>query len=63
MRGRHVTPEDLKKATTAAVQLLGNTSAHISRLRREKVVGAINKTVLPLVKEDTPYVDAAPDLF
>ncbi len=58
-----LTPEQLQKATTAAVQLLGNASAHISRVRREKVVTALNKSLMPLVKDDTPYMDAAPDLF
>ncbi len=58
-----LTHQHLNKATTAAVQLLGNANAHISRLRREKIVGALNKSLLPLVKEDTPYMEAAPDLF
>ena len=38
-------------------------NAHISHLRREKIITGLNKSLLPLVKEDAPYTDAAPDLF
>ena len=62
-RGDATTKEELRLATTSAIQLLGNASARISRLRREKVVQAVNKSLLPMVKEDAPYVDASPDLF
>ena len=58
-----LTPEQLRKALTASVQLLGNAGAHISRLRREKVVSALNKSLMPLIKDDAPYADAAPELF
>ena len=60
---KELTPPQLQKATTSAVQLLGNANAHISRLRREKIIMGLNKSLLPLVKEDAPYTDAAPDLF
>lgn len=58
-----VTPEELRLASTSAIQLIGNANARISRLRREKIVTAVNKSLLPLVKEDGPYSKASPDLF
>ena len=50
-------------ATTSAIAFIGNTNAQISRLRREKVVAGINKTLLPLAKDDAAFSDAPPDLF
>lgn len=51
------------QAVSAAVELIGNASAKISRLRREKVTSAINKTLLPIVQDDENFVGAAPSLF
>ena len=61
--GDSVTPENLQLASTSAIRLLGNANARISRLRREKIVTSINKSLLPLVKEDSSYSDVSPDLF
>ena len=47
-----VSIEDVKAATLTATELIGNASAHISHLRREKLVSSINKSLLPLVQED-----------
>ena len=58
-----VSTEDLQMASTSPIQLIGNTNARISCLRREKIVSSINKLLLPLVKEDQPYADSSPDLF
>ena len=58
-----VAVKDIQLASTTAIQLIGNANARISRLRREKLLTAVNKSLLPLVKEDGPYVNAAPDLF
>ena len=58
-----LTPAHLQTATTSAVQLLRNANVHISRLRREKIITWVNKALIPLVKDDAPYTDAAPDLF
>lgn len=58
-----ISKEDLQLALTSAIQLIGNTSARISHLRREKIVSTVNKSLVPLVKEDKDYVDAYPDLF
>ena len=55
--------EDVREASLAAAALIGNASTHISRLRREKLVTAINKNLTTLVKEDTDFTEAAPNLF
>ena len=55
--------EDVEQATTSAIKLIGNASTRISRLRREKVVSSINKSLMPLVQEDEPYANSAPELF
>ena len=44
-------------------ELIGNANARMSRLQREKLVGAINKQLLPLVKEDADFSEAAPNLL
>ena len=58
-----VSIEDVKAATSTATELIGNASAHISRLRREKLVSSINKSLLPLVQEDGAFLEVAPNLF
>ena len=58
-----VSIEDIKIATSTATELIGNTSAQISRLRREKLIQSINKNLLPLVKEDGDFLEAPPNLF
>ena len=55
--------EDVKKATTTAVVLIGNANSHLLHLRREKLVGSFNKSLLPLVKEDKDFTGTAPHLF
>ena len=56
-------PNDYKEASLAAAELLGNASARISRLRREKIVGDVNKALLLLAMEDDNFRDAPPYLF
>ena len=58
-----LSPTQLQGAASSAVQLIGNANAHISRLCQEKIIAGVNKSLIPLVKDDSPYVDAAPDLF
>ena len=58
-----ITNEELKLASTSAIQLIGNANARLSRLRREKIIQSVNKSLLPMVKDDTPYAKASPDLF
>ena len=58
-----LTLEAVTNATTTAVELLGNASARISRLRREKVCNHLNKSLQPIAKRDELFKKAAPDLF
>lgn len=58
-----MTVEDVREASSAAAELIGNANAQLSRLRREKLVSAINKNLTPLVKEDADFTEAAPNLF
>ena len=46
-RGDESDPKDVVKAVKAAVELIGNANAHMSNLRRVKVIGDINKALLP----------------
>ena len=55
--------EEVKEASIATVELIGNANAKISRLRREKLVSSINKSLVPLVKEDSDFSEVAPNLF
>ena len=59
----NLTEEAAKHASSTAVELIGNANAQISRLRREKIVQSVNKSLLPLVKEDTSFKEASPYLF
>ena len=45
------------------MELIGNASARISRLRREKVCSNLNKSLQPLAQRDELYKDAPPALF
>ena len=51
------------EAAKAATQLIGNASAQISHTRRSKVLTHLNKSLLPLLEEDTNFEDVAPSLF
>jgi len=55
LEGQDDTPDPMKVATTDAVKLLGNASARISHLRPSKVITQMNKTLLPLVEEDSNF--------
>ena len=61
--GKSITLEDAKAATTAALELVCNASARISRLRREKACIHLKKEVQPLAQRDELFGDAAPYLF
>jgi len=56
-------PEETMKVATDAIKLLGNASARISHLRRTKVITQVNKTLLPLVEDDSNFVEVSPSLF
>ena len=62
-QGGSLSHEEVIIAVKTAVQLIGNTNAQISRLQREKVTCNINKGLLPLVKEEDNFKEAAPLLF
>ena len=47
--------EEIKEASITAVELIGNASAKISHLRREKLVTSINKSLVHFVKEDSDF--------
>ena len=55
--------KEYKEASVAAAELLGNASARISRLRREKIVLDMNKALLPIAQEDDNFREAPPYLF
>jgi len=55
--------EEVRRAAGTAAELVGNASARISRLRREKVTGDLNKALLPVAKEDSNFKEAPPSLF
>ena len=42
-QGQDMLPDEVWDATSAAVELIGNTNTRISRLRREKIVTCVNK--------------------
>ena len=56
-------PDAIRDATFAAISLIGNASSRISRMRREKIIGSVKKTLLPLAKEDDSFDLAPPGLF
>ena len=62
-QGGSLSHEEVIIAVKTTVQLIGNSNAQLSRLRREKVTCIINKGLLPLVKEEDNFKEAAPLLF
>ena len=55
--------EQVTTAATNALELIGNANARMSRLRREKLSGTLNKSLQPLVLRDELFEDAASNLF
>ncbi len=51
--GKPLSHEDNLAAVKAALQLIGNASSNVSLLRRERITGQINKSLLPLAKDET----------
>ena len=62
-QGEAMSHGEVKEAASTAVQLIGNANARMSRLRREKIVTSMNRSLLPLVKNDENFTEAAPHLF
>ena len=57
-----ISSEDAKATITAAIKLLGNASANMSRLRRKRVLRAVNPDIMDLAEEDI-FKTSAPNLF
>ena len=55
--------QELRQAIKVTLQLLGNANAHMSHLRRERVIGDMNKSLLSIVGDDSTFKEAAPLLF
>ena len=51
------------QAVRLGITLFGNTNAHLLHLQRERIVGEINKALLPIVGDDSNFKEAAPLLF
>lgn len=62
-KGGPPTWEEARKAVVAATELVGNASAKITHLRREKVTTDLNKALLPVAKEAANFKSAPPSLF
>ena len=62
-QGQDMSPDEVRDATSAAVELIGNANARISCLRREKIVTCVNKVLLPLARDEEHFTEAAPQLF
>ncbi len=62
-RGGPPTWEEAKEAVVAATELVGNASAKMTHLMREKVTTDLNKALLPVAKEETNFKTAPLSLF
>ena len=60
--GESLSLETARSVLSDAIRLLGNASANISRLRRKKILKALNPDIQDLADEDI-FRDAAPNLF
>ena len=59
-QGHEINHSEAIGATKAAIELIGNANAKISHLRRKKVISQLNKSLLPLVEEDSNFGEVAP---
>ena len=62
-QGHKISHNEALSAARAAIELIGNANAKISHLRRTKVISHLNKSLLPLVEEDSHFREVAPSLF
>ena len=62
-KGEQLNGQDTIKAVKTAVQLIGNSNAHLSHLRRVRILSDMNKALFPVVEEDKNFKTAAPQLF
>ena len=62
-QGHEITHTEAIDTVKAAIELIGNANAKISHLRRSKVITQLNKSLLPLIEEDSNFDGVAPSLF
>ena len=62
-KGDTLDQKEVIQAVRSGITLIGNANAHLLHLRRERVVGDINKALLPIVRDDSNFKEAAPLLF
>ena len=62
-RGNTLEQKEVLQAVKVAISLVGNANATMSHLRRERVVCDLNKSLLPIVGDDSNFQEAAPLLF
>ena len=62
-QGHEVTHSQAINASKAAIELIGNGYAKISQLQWTKVISQLNRSLLPLVEEDSNFDGVAPSLF
>ena len=55
--------QDIREALITASMLIGNANAKLTRLRREKLISAINDNLTPLMQDESQFTDVAPYLF
>ena len=55
--------QDIREALITASMLIGNANAKLIRLRREKLISAINDNLTPLIQDESQFTDVAPYLF
>ena len=51
------------QALDVTIELLGNASAQISHVWRTKVITHLNKSLLPLLEENSNFGEVAPPYF
>ena len=59
-QGHKINHSEAISAAKAAIKLIGNANAKISLLCQTKVISQLNKSLLPLVEEDTNFGKIAP---
>ena len=62
-RGETLDHKRVIQAVRTAIELIANANANMSHLRRERVVSDLNKALLPIVRDDSNFKEAAPLLF
>ena len=58
-----ITHDQALDAAKAATQLLGSAAAQINHVRKTKMLTQLNKSLLPLLEEESNFDDVAPSLF